>query len=128
MTFIPVEPDGYAPPPVPYTPVVITGDLVVTAGHGPLTPAGEVVDGDFRAQAHQVFVNLQAGLSAAGCTLADVFKVNGYLASLDDFAVYNEVYLEYFTAPLPARTTVEAGLWGIRAEVEAWARRPPIPG
>lgn len=117
MTFLPMEPEGYAAPPAPYSTVVVTGDLVVTAGQVPLTPAGELVGDDFRDQAEQVFTNLAASLAAAGCSLADVFKVNGYLASLDDFAVYNQVYLGYFSAPLPARTTVEAGLWGIKVEV-----------
>ncbi len=124
MRFRAIEPEGYAAPQVPYSSVVVSGDLVATAGQVPLTPEGVLVGDDFREQAEQVFVNLRACLAAAGCTLADVFKVNGYLASFDDFPVYNEVYVRHFSPPLPVRTTVQAGLYGIKVEIEAWARLP----
>jgi 2-iminobutanoate/2-iminopropanoate deaminase len=50
--------------------------------------------------------------------------VNGYLVDLDHFAVYNEIYREFFSEPYPARTTVGAALaTGLLVEVEAVARR-----
>lgn len=123
MTFQACTPEGYATPAVPLSSVVVSGDLVATSGQIPFTPAGTLVSEDFEAQAEQVFANLKACLSAAGCTLAEVFKVNGYLASLEDFPTYNEVYKRHFSTPFPARTTVQAGLLGMKVEVEAWARR-----
>ena len=52
-------------------------------------------------------------------------KVNAFLADLGDFEGYNEVYREYFSAPYPARTTVQAGLPpGLLVEIEAVARLP----
>jgi 2-iminobutanoate/2-iminopropanoate deaminase len=90
----------------------------------PITPEGALVSDDFERQAEQVFVNLEACVAAAGCTLADVFKVTGYLTSLDDMPVYNEVYRRYFQPPLPARVTVGVDLPGFKLEVEAWARKP----
>jgi 2-iminobutanoate/2-iminopropanoate deaminase len=63
-------------------------------------------------------------LSAAGCTLDDVLKVNAFLADLGDFDGYNGVYREFFAEPYPARTSVQAGLPpGILIEIEAVARR-----
>ena len=69
--------------------------------------------------------NIRACLAAAGCTLADVIKVNAFLTDLDNFDVYNAVYREYFSEPYPARTTVGAAIApGLLVEVEVIARRP----
>ena len=58
----------------------------------------------------QALDNIRACLAAAGCGLADVIKVNAFLADLGNFDGLNEVYREYFTEPYPARTTVGAAL------------------
>ena len=64
-------------------------------------------------------------MEAAGCTLDDVVKVNAYLVDLGDFPAYNEVYVEFFSQPYPARTSVQAGLpAGVLIEIEAVARKP----
>jgi 2-iminobutanoate/2-iminopropanoate deaminase len=56
--------------------------------------------------------------------MADVVKVNAYLADLGDLPAYNEVYVEFFDGPHPARTSVQAGLpAGVLIEIEAVARR-----
>ena len=66
-----------------------------------------------------------ACLAAAGCGLDDVQKVNVFLADLADFAAFNDVYRQAFSAPYPARTTVQVGLPpGLLIEVEAVARLP----
>ena len=62
---------------------------------------------DIRAQTRAVIENLTAILAAVGASLADVVEVTTFLVDMDDFAGYNEVYAEYFTADTgPARTTV----------------------
>jgi 2-iminobutanoate/2-iminopropanoate deaminase len=38
-----------------------------------------------------------------------VVKVNVYLRDINDFRAMNEVYATFFTAPYPARTTIQAG-------------------
>ena len=119
-----VQPEGVAKPRPPYSPAVVSGDLVVLSGQVPCDENGDVVSDDFGAQARQVFENVRRCLDAAGCGLEDVIKVTTFLADLSDFAVYNELYAEYFRPPYPARTTVGAGLIGIKIEVEAIARRP----
>jgi enamine deaminase RidA (YjgF/YER057c/UK114 family) len=50
--------------------------------------------------------------------MADVVKINAYLLDLGNFAVFNEVYAKYFSAPFPARTTVGAQLPGGSVQVE----------
>lgn len=119
-----VQPEGVAMPKAPYSPAVVTGDLVVTAGQVAFDANGELVSGGIEEQARQVFDNLRRCLEAAGSSLDGVVKVNAFLADLADFETYNEVYQEYFSSPYPARTTVQAGLApGLRLEVEALARK-----
>jgi 2-iminobutanoate/2-iminopropanoate deaminase len=119
-----LQPAGVATPKAPYSPVVVSGDLVVTAGQVAFDEKGELVSGEIEGQARQVFDNLERCLEAAESSLDEVIKVNAFLADLADFEAYNDVYREYFSAPYPVRTTVQAGLApGLRLEVEAIARR-----
>jgi 2-iminobutanoate/2-iminopropanoate deaminase len=124
MVFETPQPPGLPQPSAPYSPVIVSGDLVLLSGQIPFDATGGLVSDDFAAQARQVFDNMRRCLAAAGCGFEDVVKVNAYLASFDDFQTYNEVYAEYFAPPYPARTTVQAGLYGFSLEVEALARRP----
>jgi 2-iminobutanoate/2-iminopropanoate deaminase len=120
-----IQPAGVAKPAAPFSPVVVSGEMVYTAGQVGFDAAGSIVEGGVAAQTRQAFENLRLCLEAAGCALEDVVKVNAYLADLDDFASYNDAYRELFREPYPARTTVGAALApGLLVEVEAVARRP----
>ena len=119
------QPEGVAVPKAPYSPVVVSGDYVYTAGQVAFDEAGSLVGDDMETQARRALENLRACLVAAGCALDEVVKVNAYLADLADFDAYNAVYREFFAEPYPARTTVQAGLPpGLLVEIEAVARRP----
>jgi len=50
--------------------------------------------------------NVRSILATAGLSLRDVVQVRSYLGRQQDLAAYNRIYREYFTAPLPARTTL----------------------
>jgi len=120
-----LQPEGMAVPKPPYSPVVVSGDTVYTAGQIANDPEGNLVAGGIAEQARRTLENVRACVEAAGCTLDDVVKVNAYLADLGDFPAYNEVYVEFFTQPYPARTSVQAGLPpGVLIEIEAIARKP----
>ena len=120
-----IQPEGVATPKAPYSPVVVSGDLVYTAGQVGFDETGQLAADDIGGQTLKVFENLVACLRAAGCGPEDVLKVNAYLADLGDFAVFNDVYESVFQAPYPARTTVGVNLpGGLLVEVEAIARRP----
>ena len=55
--------------------------------------------------------NLKAILTQAGLTLSHVVKTTVFLKDMNDFAAMNEVYVRYFPAAAPARSTVQvAGL------------------
>ena len=106
----------------PYSQAVRSGDTVYLSGQIPLDPAtGQLVEGDISAQARRVFDNLRAVCEAAGGSLDDVARVGIYLMDLADFAAVNAVMAEVFTAPYPARSTIQvSGLpRGARVEVDA---------
>ncbi|HWP43985.1 MAG TPA: Rid family detoxifying hydrolase [Blastocatellia bacterium] len=101
-----------APKPVgPYSQAIVAGNTIYVAGQVAINPrTGQPVTGSFEQQAVQVFENVKAILEAAGATLADVVRVNVYLANLSDFGTLNEIYRRYFSEDFPARTTVGAQL------------------
>ena len=114
---------GHAPAAIgPYSQAVQSGRTVFLSGQIPLDPAtGQLVEGDIATQARRVFDNLRAVCEAAGGSLDDVVRVGIYLMDLEDFAAVNAVMAEAFTAPYPARSTIQvSGLpRGARVEVDA---------
>ena len=119
-----LQPAGVTTPKAPYSPIVVSGDLVLTARQVAFDTEGNIVSDEIEAQARQVFDNLRRCLEAAGSTVGEVVKVNAFLTDFDDFETYNDVYRRYFSALYPARTTVPADLAPVlRIEVEAMARR-----
>ena len=119
-----VQPEGLATPKPPYSPVVVSGDTVYTAGQVANDREGNLVQGGIEEQTRQTLDNVKTCVEAGGLTMDDVVKINAYLADLGDFAGYNEVYKEYFDAPYPVRTSVQVGLpAGVLVEIEAVARR-----
>lgn len=107
----------------PYTQAKKIGGMVYTSGQIAIVPAtGEIAEGGIEAQTRQVCVNLQAVLEAAGTSLDRVVKTTCFLHDINDFAAFNSVYAEYFTAK-PARSCV-GGLdlpKGVLVEVEVIA-------
>ena len=90
----------------PYSQAFISGNLVFTSGQIPLSVGtGDVVGSSAAEQAEQVIKNLSAVLAAAGSSLAKVVKTTCFLADMNDFAAFNEVYAKHFTGK-PARSTV----------------------
>lgn len=90
----------------PYSQAMIANGMVFTSGQIALTPSGEMVDGDVRAQCVQVVINLKAVLEAAGSSMDKVIKTTIFLADMDDFAAVNAIYAEAFGDHKPARSTV----------------------
>jgi 2-iminobutanoate/2-iminopropanoate deaminase len=92
----------------PYSQGVRAARLVFVSGQIPLDPAtGQIVPGDVAAQTERVLRNMEGILRAAGCGFADVSRTTIYLVDLAHFAIVNEVYARFFTAPYPARVTVQ---------------------
>jgi len=113
-----VSTDQAAPAIGPYSQAVMTDTMVYCSGQIPLTPAGQMVDGDVTAQTEQVFSNVKAVLAAAGSSLEKVVKVTVFLKDMNDFAAMNAVYGKYFASNPPARSTVEVARLPRDAKVE----------
>ena len=103
----------------PYAQAVKAGGFVFVSGQSPLAPDGSMVEGDIRVQTERVMENLKAVLEAAGSGLSRVVQTTCFLADMEDFPGFNEVYARYFTPPYPARATVavKALPRGVRVEV-----------
>lgn len=116
-----------APKPIgPYSQGIIEGDFIFLSGQGPINPlTGKLELGDVRSETKRTFENVRAILQAAGSSLNDVMKCNVYLRDINDFAAMNEVYETFFSAPFPARTTIQAGALpgGIAVEIECIAKK-----
>lgn len=91
----------------PYSQGIVVNNMFYSSGQIPLTAEGKLVEGGIVAQTHQVFKNLQAVLKEAGASLETVVKTTVFLKDMNDFAVFNEVYGQYFSEHKPARSCVE---------------------
>jgi len=96
--------------PTGYTHVVEAtgGKTVYVAGQVALDKDGNLVGaGDMKAQAEQVFKNLQAALGVAGATFKDVVKMNTYVTDLTQVQAVRDIRARYFGDTAPASTLVQ---------------------
>ena len=90
----------------PYSQAVVHGGMVYTSGQIALDPVeGVMVGQDVKTQTERVMKNLDAVLKAAGSSFDHVVKTTCFLADMNDFAAFNEVYGSYITSA-PARSCV----------------------
>lgn len=108
----------------PYSQAIEKNGMLFLSGQIPLDPlSGQIVGNTVEQQTQQVLKNMNAVLSAAGCSLDDVVKTTVFLTNIDDFATVNAVYGRYFTTEFPARSAVavKALPKGAMVEIEAIA-------
>ena len=120
--------DGLAEPISHFTDAVRAGNLLFVSGVVAVDRDGRLVGGDdVVAQTRQVFENMRAVLSAAGCGFGDVVKVTVFLTDVDDRPLINPVRQEVFGDTRPASTLVEVprlAVEGARVEIECVAVIP----
>src|SRR5438445_709521 len=91
----------------PYSQALRTGNTLYASGQIAIDPAtGNLIQGDFAAQARRVLDNLKAVLQEAGADFRNVVRATVYLADLANFQALNSIYAEYFGENKPARSTV----------------------
>ena len=106
----------------PYSQGYIAGNFVYTSGQIGIDPAtGQIPEG-IAAQAEQACKNVGAVLEAGGAGFPQVFKTTCFLADMNDFAAFNEVYAKCFVSK-PARSCVAVKTLpkGVLCEIEAIA-------
>ncbi|MDD6370029.1 MAG: RidA family protein [Galactobacillus timonensis] len=107
----------------PYSQAVQAGNILYISGMIPVDPATNTMAGPtIVEQASQIMRNIDAVLKEAGYTVDDVVKTTCFLADMNDFAKFNEVYADFFTSK-PARSCVAVKQLpkGALAEVETLA-------
>ncbi len=110
----------------PYSQAIVTESLVFCSGQGPLDPdTNTLVEGDVTVQTERTMKNIGGLLDAVGLDYGDIVKTTCYLANMDDFKAFNEVYASYMPEPYPARTTIEAARLplDILVEIEVIAQK-----
>ena len=102
------------------------GDLYVFSGMTAIDlDTFEVPDIDLAGQARLTLENFGLILSDLGLSLDHVVKINAHLVDLEDFPVWNQVFLDVFEPPYPCRTTVGAPLVVGKIEIEIMAAAVP---
>ncbi len=107
----------------PYSQAVVHGGLVYTSGQIAINPTtGNVEATDIAGQTEQIMKNLGEVLKASGASFESAIKTTCFLADMNDFAVFNEIYGRYFTSK-PARSCVAVKTLpkNVLAEVEVIA-------
>ncbi len=90
----------------PYSQAVESNGMIYTSGQIAINPAvGDIEAKDIQGQTEQVMKNLGAVLEAAGSSFDKAVKTVCFLADMNDFAAFNEIYGKYFTSK-PARSCV----------------------
>ena len=104
----------------PYSQGYVHNGVLYTAGQIAINPeVNDVEATTIEAQTEQVCKNLGEVLKEAGTSFDKVLKTTCFLADMNDFAAFNEVYAKYFTSK-PARSCVAVKTLpkGVLCEVE----------
>lgn len=102
----------------PYSQGMATEQVLFISGQLPINPETGEMPEDVAAQTKQSLSNLKAILEQDGLTMSDVVKTTIFVKDIEEFAVVNEVYGEFFVEPFPARSTIEVARLPKDAKVE----------
>lgn len=110
----------------PYAQGYIANGMVFTSGQLPVDPAAGTMPEGIAAQVEQSCKNVGAVLAAGGTGLGSVIKTTCFLADMNDFAAFNEVYARYFiNCPARSCVAVKALPQNALCEIEAVAELTP---
>ena len=110
----------------PYSVATEANGFVFVSGQIGLDPErGRVVTGGTAVEARQIMDNLSTILTDLGLDFSNVVKATVFLKDIQDFAIVNEIYGDYFSGHDPARSTVEVSNLplGVNVEIEVIAAR-----
>lgn len=90
----------------PYSQAIKVGNFIFTSGQIAIVPESSQVEAtDIIGQTEQVCKNISAILNSVGASFENVIKTTCFLADMNDFSAFNEIYGKYFTSK-PARSCV----------------------
>lgn len=102
----------------PYVQANKIGNLIFTSGQLGIDPQTNTLGEGVVEQLHLLFKNLNNILLEGGSSLDQVIKTTIYLDSLEDYSIVNEIYGNYFSNHLPARSAFEVAYLPLHAKVE----------
>lgn len=90
-----------------------------------LDPKTMNMRGSFSEQTEQILSNIDALLQSCQLGRENIIKTTIFLTDLGQFATVNAAYEKYFTAPYPARSTVQVSALpkGAQIEIEVLAAK-----
>lgn len=92
----------------PYSQGITAAPFLFVSGQLGIQPeTGELVSSDFKVQAKQALENLLQIVLAARYNLNQIVAVDVFVTDLTNFAIFNDIYAEYFSEHRPARAVVE---------------------
>jgi len=104
-----------------YSQAIVSGNNIYLSGQIPLDPdTMKIVEGEEN-QIRRVFENIRAVCEAAECSLDDIVKLNVSLQDLAIFSKVNEIMLEYFQEPFPARAALQVARLPLDSLIEVEA-------
>lgn len=118
------NPAALAKPGGHYSHVAIANGFVFVSGQLPINAQGEkLADASFEVQTEQVLANVQAALEGAGSSIAQLVQVRVYIADVEHWASFNQIYARWAGEARPARAVVPVPHlhYGLKVEVEATA-------
>lgn len=111
---------------LPFSAAVEANGFIFVSGQASVDDQGVIVSGDFEQEMRRSMSNVQRILAAVGLDLGDVVRVTSYVHDPAHLPQYNLLYREYFSSPLPARTTITSCLSvALKFEIDVIAVRRP---
>ena len=108
----------------PYSQAIEVDGTLYISGQIPMNPeTGKLVENEITAQTEMVMKNIEAILTEAGYTFADVVKSTCLLSDMSNFAAMNDVYGSIYKENPPARAAfaVKELPLGVLVEIETIA-------
>lgn len=103
---------------LPFSEAVRVGSMLYLSGQMGTDATGRLVGGGIEAETRQILENVRAVLERHGSSMDRVVKCLVMLADMGEWPAMNRVYLEYFKAPLPARSAFGASALALGGRIE----------
>jgi 2-iminobutanoate/2-iminopropanoate deaminase len=103
---------------LPFSEAVRVGNILYLSGHIGIDSAMKLIPGGIAAETRQVMENIKATLERYGSSIDHVIKVTVMLADMKEWEEMNNVYVQFFSKHLPARSSLGANGLAMGASVE----------
>ena len=102
----------------PYSQAIKTNNLIFCSGQLGINPETKELLEGVELQTLQIFKNIKAVLSIAGCDLSSIVKTTVFLSDMAEFQTVNAIYANLFGDHKPARSTIQAARLPLNASIE----------